>query len=130
MVKARTIARALLDAAEGKGADCEKIAENFLRFAKDHGITLQIPAILDALEREEQRRIEQKAVVITLPPSSEESGLVSRIRACVGAGEEAEERVVRDASLIGGFTARYGGRFYDGSVSGYLERLRKELYVS
>jgi len=42
-------------------------------------------------------------------------------------GKRVEMKFLRDANLIGGLQARVGSLVYDGSVQGYLERLRGQL---
>ena len=42
-------------------------------------------------------------------------------------GNEVEMKFQEDEKLLGGVRARIGSTVYDGSIQGYLERLRKEL---
>jgi F-type H+-transporting ATPase subunit delta len=42
-------------------------------------------------------------------------------------GSKVEMKFQQDAKLLGGVQARIGSTVYDGSVQGYLERLRKQL---
>ena len=105
-----------------------KAVRNFLFVVIDHRRIHDLPSIVEAFDVLLDERlgyvranVESAHALNDSQRASLESEL-SRI-----SGKKAKVAFATDSSLIGGVVARVGGKVYDGSVRGQLERLRLKL---
>ena len=101
---------------------------NFLFVVIDHRRIHDLPAIVEAFDVLLDERLGfVRADVASAHPLNdaqrrEMESQLSRI-----SGKQAKVAFATDSALIGGVVARVGGKVYDGSVRGQLERLRLKL---
>ena len=116
--------RALLDLARAAGLG--RLATEFLARIEAAQDLAQLAAILDEVERLARARagVVRAEIVSARPLAAEQKAELARR---LGAGGPLEMAYREDPGILGGFVARIGERIHDGSVSGRLARLRRQL---
>lgn len=116
--------RALLDLACAAGLG--RLATEFLARIEAAQDLAQLAAILDEVERLARARagVVRAEIVSARPLAAEQQAELARR---LGAGGPLEISYREDPGILGGFVARIGERIHDGSVSGRLARLRRQL---
>ncbi|HZT71277.1 MAG TPA: ATP synthase F1 subunit delta [Terriglobia bacterium] len=101
---------------------------NFLRVLLMNYRMAMLEEVLQAFRKVANERLGIVEVQVLsaedLTPDEQEA---LRARFAELTGKRVEMKFRRDANLIGGLQARVGSVVYDGSVQGYLERLRGQL---
>ena len=116
--------RALLDLARAAGLG--RLATEFLARIEAAQDLAHLAAILDEVERLRRTRagVVRAEIVSARPLAAEQKAELARR---LGAGGPLEMAYREDPGILGGFVARIGERIHDGSVSGRLARLRRQL---
>jgi F-type H+-transporting ATPase subunit delta len=108
-----------------------KTVQNFLFVIIDHRRIHSLPSIVEAFDVLLDERLGfvradvESAHALNDSQRAELESELSRI-----SGKKAKVTFATDSALIGGVVARVGGKVYDGSVRGQLERLRLKLTAS
>lgn len=123
MIRAATLAGVLR---EMDHEDKREGINRFLSYLKARNLLAFLPSIIRHLEREDKREKDKSRVSIETPFEISVEAR-SSIRTSVGATGEAEEKIVLNKDLIGGFIAEYNYRRYDASMRRMLEQLRGHL---
>ena len=104
------------------------LARNLISLLASRSMTNLVPGIVDQYQRllDAQRGIEQAEVVSAVPlDDGQRVSIEELLNGIVGKEVCLSSRV--EPSIIGGFVARVGDRVIDGSTSGRLQKLRREL---
>ena len=104
------------------------LARNLLSLLASRNMTHLLPGIVDQYQRllDAHRGIERAEVSSAVPLDDGQHGqVVELLKAIVGKEVRLSSRV--EPQLLGGFVARVGDRVIDGSTSGRLRQLRREL---
>jgi F-type H+-transporting ATPase subunit delta len=110
------------------GAGLDAIATNFLNVVIDHDRMELLGEIVEALQHILHERLGTAvAEVTTARPLGEDEQRQLAAALSAKTGKKIEMNFSLDPKLIGGVVARVGSVIYDGSVKGYLNRLRTEL---
>jgi F-type H+-transporting ATPase subunit delta len=101
---------------------------NFLSVVIDHERMSMLDEILEALQSVLNDRLGIAVAEITTARPLDDTEK-STLAGALGnkTGKKVEMKFALDPRLIGGVVARVGSTIYDGSVRGYLNRLRAEL---
>jgi F0F1-type ATP synthase delta subunit len=126
MLTSRVIAKRLFQLSEEPNIDASRLAHAFLEFVEKHDLQRQLPAITYYLEAEAKRkRKDEQVIYTTAHPVSHQT--VEAMKRYIGAHDNTSTVAHMDASLIGGFIARYKGKIYDASMRSQLASLKKML---
>ena len=103
-------------------------ASNFLRILLANYRIALLEEVLQAFQKvvNERLGIVEVEVFYAQDLSAEEQDEL-RAKFVELTGNKVEMKFQREAKLLGGVQARIGSTVYDGSVQGYLERLREQL---
>jgi len=104
------------------------LAKNLLSLLASRNMAHLLPGIADQYQRllDSHRGIERAEVSSAIPlDDGQRTRVVELLKAIVGKDVRLVSRV--EPALIGGFVARVGDRVIDGSTSGRLRQLRREL---
>lgn len=105
-----------------------KAVRNFLFVIIDHRRIQSLPSIVEAFDVLLDERLGfVRANVNSAHDLSDAQKASLEAQLSRLSGKKAKIAYATDASLIGGTVARVGGKVYDGSVRGQLERLRLKL---
>jgi F-type H+-transporting ATPase subunit delta len=119
--------RKVLDAVIERLGLSVKVA-NFLRVLLMNYRMSMLEEVLQAFRKVAHERLGIVEVqVLSAEDLTPEEQEALRARFAELTGKRVEMKFLRDANLIGGLQARVGSLVYDGSVQGYLERLRGQL---
>ena len=105
-----------------------ELAERFILLLLDNYRLPHLPAVLEALEVELNRRLGiATAEVTTAQPTEDDE--VERLRDVLAKmlDQSVEVKLSVDPDLIAGFKARVGSTLYDASLRGQLDRLAQRL---
>jgi F-type H+-transporting ATPase subunit delta len=105
-----------------------KTVQNFLFVVIDHRRVTDLPAIVEAYEVLLDERLGFVRADVASAHAlndSQKANLEAELSRI--SGKKAKVAFATDSALIGGVVARVGGKVYDGSVRGQLERLRLKL---
>ena len=104
------------------------LARNLISLLAARSMTSLLPGIVDHYQRllDAHRGIEQGEVVSAVPLGDDQRAkLEELLKGIVGKEVRLSTRV--EPGIIGGFVARVGDRVIDGSTSGRLQKLRRDL---
>ena len=104
------------------------LARNLISLLASRSMTSLLPGIVDQYQRllDEHRGIERAEVVSAVSLDDDQRAKVEELlKEIVGKEVRLSTRI--DPGIIGGFVARVGDRVIDGSTSGRLQKLRREL---
>jgi len=108
-----------------------KAVRNFLFVIIDHRRIHDLPSIVEAYDVLLDERLGFVRANVSSAHAlndAQRAGLESQLSRI--SGKKAKVAFATDSALIGGVVARVGGKVYDGSVRGQLERLRLKLTAS
>ena len=110
------------------GAGLDSITANFLSVVIDHDRMGLLGEIVEAFQAILYERLGMAVAEVTTARPLEENEQ-KELTAALSAktGKSIQLNLSLDPNLIGGVVARIGSVIYDGSVRGYLSRLRTEL---
>ncbi|MBI2816828.1 MAG: ATP synthase F1 subunit delta [Acidobacteria bacterium] len=110
------------------GAGLDSITANFLSVVIDHDRMGLLGEIIEAFQTILHERMGTAIAEVTTARPLEESEQ-KELTAALSAktGKSIRLNLLLDPNLIGGVVARIGSVIYDGSIRGYLSRLRTEL---
>ena len=101
----------------------------WMTLAAEQGVFCHIQAMIGRFVRKADRQLQKEQVTVTAPGELSVAQR-KRVERClnrsIGVAPE-DIRYRRDASLIGGMTARIGDQVLDGSVRTRLRRMKEEL---
>lgn len=125
MISSKQIGLALI-ASIKEGASTQDVLNNFFIFLEKNHLKELLPNIINSLSLEIKRIEKEETLDIKTSHALDES-LIKKIEDYVKKGNKSKTVVKEDEDLIGGFTARYKGMFYDGSVKNSLKELKAIL---
>lgn len=125
MISSKQISLALISSLED-GASSDVVLKNFFIFLEKKHLKELLPNIINSLQLEIKRLEKEKTLHIKSSHTLEE-GIIKKIEEYVEKDGKSKTVVTEDTDLIGGFTARYKGMFYDGSVKNSLKELKAIL---
>ncbi|MCH8206993.1 MAG: ATP synthase F1 subunit delta [Chloroflexi bacterium] len=105
-----------------------RLARNLLSLLASRSMTHILPGIVDQYQRllDSHRGIERAEVSSAVPLDDGQRARVVELLKAI-AGKEVRLIFHVEPQLLGGFVARVGDRVIDGSTSGRLRQLRREL---
>lgn len=125
MISSKQISLALISSIKD-GASPEVVLKNFVIFLEKNHLKELLPNIINSLELE-IRRIEKEETLNIKTSHALSENVIKKIEEYVKKETKNKTVIKEDSDLIGGFTARYKGMFYDGSVKNSLKELKAIL---
>ena len=126
MISAAEIAKSLTSLVEDEGKDAKSVVKDFFAFMKANNLSGLIPSVLKQLEKQRSAKKDESAIQVRsaqkLSGESEE-----KIRKMLGVGKNVAIEAQADASVLGGFVARFQGIEYEGSFERSVNFLEKSL---
>ena len=123
MTHSRTLAQTMLTLSEKQ--DAEKYIDAFLTYLTEKNLTGLLPQVLQHVKRLESQSSENDTLHIysRYELTKQEIAEVAKIAQAVDA------KVIShiDESVVGGFSATYNGRIYDGSLAHQITQLKSLL---
>ena len=112
----------------GSKLGLEPLAERFVLLLLDNYRLQHLPAVLEALELEVNKRLGVATAEVTTAQPIEDAE-AERLRRVLEErlGQKVELKLDVDDDLIAGFRARVGSTLYDASLRGQLDRLAERL---
>ena len=113
-----------------QGESFETALANLKRVLASKGHTRLLPQILRASTRELEAKLKQRTVVVTVATDAgvESEKITATLAALNLATTDCEQKV--DSTLIGGFTVRGRGHYFDASYKNALLRLYRAVTTS
>jgi len=123
MVDSQTLARTVLELATKPDAD--QHVDAFIAFLKKNNLMGMAPQVLNYINRLSAAKAEESVLHIYSKHELSDAE-IANIQKVVGATDAPLQKHI-DESVIGGFTATYNGRIYDGSLDHQVSRLSDML---
>lgn len=109
-------------------AKCSAVTTNLIALVVGTGRARELPAIISSLvERSAADRQHVVAEVRSALPLSDDQRLRLAAALSTNLGKQVEVKVVVDASVLGGLSARVGDVVIDGTVRSRLDQLREAI---
>ena len=125
MISSRQIATALTELVRTDKSN-EAVADDLILFLKKNHLIPMLPMIMESLEKKQSELEKLETAYVTLSHPIK-SSTMKDLEKIIMKKPDDPVSVSYDSSLIGGFTARYKGREYDGSIKGQLRELKTIL---
>lgn len=124
MTHSKVLAQTLMKISQSK--DSEKLVDRFFDYLEEKNFLSLLPQIKGHLKRLlEASTQEQKLVILTKHDLSEIE--TKEIISLVGADKDVPIEIIKDESIIGGFSATYHGNIYDGSLKNQITQFKTIL---
>lgn len=124
MISSKVLAQTLLKISKSKNS--EKAIKVFFEYLEKKNFLALLPQIKKHLKRKEEESSQTQTLIISTKHDLS-SAEVKKIISLVGAKDNVVTEIIKDETIIGGFSATYQGNIYDGSLKNQITQLRTKL---
>jgi F0F1-type ATP synthase delta subunit len=124
MIDSKILAQSLMKLSESDTD--EKSVNGFFEYLKKKNLTGLLPQIKKHLIRQKESSSVLHTLVIASKHDISKSD-IENIKSMIGADNSVLVELIKDESIIGGFSATYDGNIYDGSLRNQITQLRNRL---
>ena len=124
MVDSKILAQALMKISQSDNS--EKSINAFFDYLKKKNFLGLLPQVKKHIKKERERLLKAKTLIISSKHDISEQEK-QEIISLVGAEKDVEVKIIKDESIVGGFSATYDGNIYDGSLRNQITQLRNRL---
>lgn len=124
MVDSKVLAQTLMKLSQSQ--DSEKAISSFFDYLEKQNLRGLLPQVKNYIARKGAESSLANTVIISTKHDLSKSD-ISDIVALTGAGSDATIEIVKDNTVVGGFSVLYQGNIYDGSLRNHITQLRNRL---
>lgn len=124
MIDSKVLAQALMKISQSENN--EKSVNAFFEYLKKKNFLGLLPQVKKHLERSVDDSSQAQTLIITTKHDLSESE-TNEIISLVGADKDVQVEVIKDETIVGGFSATYRGNIYDGSLRNQITQLKTTL---
>jgi F0F1-type ATP synthase delta subunit len=124
MINSKNLAQALIKISQSENA--ENKINDFFKYSQKKNFLSLLPQVKKHIKKERERLLKAKTLIISSKHDISEQEK-EEIISLVGAEKDVNVEIIKDESVIGGFSATYDGNIYDGSLRNQITQLRNRL---
>ncbi len=124
MIDSKVLAQTLIKLSQKD--DSEKSISAFFDYLKRKNFLGLLPQVKRHIEQESKHLSETQTLIITTKHDLSDAE-IKKIISLVGADADVSVEVIKDETIVGGFSVTYQGNIYDGSLRSQITQLRKRL---
>lgn len=124
MIDSKILAQTLMKISESK--DSEKSITAFFEYLEKKNFLGFLPQVKKHIERFKETSSKKQTLTISSKHDLSESE-IKKIASLVGADENIVTEIIKDETIVGGFSATFDGNIYDGSLRNQITQLGQKL---
>lgn len=124
MIDSKTLAQTLIKISQSKNS--EKSIAAFFDYLKKKNFLGLLPQVKKHIERSRETLSQTQTLVISTKHQISEAE-IKEIISLVQADKDVHVELIKDESIVGGFSATYQGNIYDGSLRNQITQLKTAL---
>jgi F0F1-type ATP synthase delta subunit len=124
MNDSKVLAQTLMKISNSENADIK--ISGFFDYLREKNLMGLLPQIKYHIHREGNKTSAENTLIISIKHDISDSE-IDDIKSLVGADMSVSVEIIKEPSMVGGFSAIYQGNIYDGSLRNQLTQMRTRL---